>query len=263
LIKATKILLGKIFGHRFYLFLGDTLVLDRYLWLLRFLPITREPMKLIDIGCGTGAFTLVSAARGYNSLGISWDERNQLEAVKCGKNQNLDQSAKFEIRDIRKLAQYRKLRNKFDICVNFENIEHILDDRKLMRDVYNILKPGGMLIFSAPYYFLCPISKSDEGPFSNEEDGGHVRRGYTRTMLEELCLEVGFKVEIISGCSGFFSQKITRIYRKLFVIHPLLAWILILPFRVAPPLLDPLFRNLFGVTDYSICMVASKPRFKP
>ena len=219
-IKATKVLLGKIFGYRFYLFLGDTLVFDRYLCLLQFLPFTRKPMKLIDIGCGTGAFTLVSAARGYNSLGISWDERNLLEAVKCAKNQNLGQSAKFEIRDIRKLAQYKKPRNKFDIFVNFENMEHIIDDRKLTRDVYNILKPGGMLIFSAPYYFLCPISKSDEGPFSNEEDGGHVRRGYTRTMLDELSLEVGFKIEIISGCSGFFFTKNHKNLSEAFCYPP-------------------------------------------
>mgnify|MGYP007024823395 FL=1 len=98
---------------------------------------------------------------------------------------------------------------------------------------------------------------------SHEENGGYVGRGYTRAMLEELCSDSGFHIEKSSGCSGYFSQKITKLYQKISIIRPLLAWVVILPFRALPPLLEPLFQKLFGVTDYSICMVASKPRFKP
>jgi hypothetical protein len=87
------------------------------------------------------------------------------------------------------------------------------------------------------------MSQSDEGPFSHEEDGGHVRRGYTRDMLEELCSDSGFHIEKISGCSGYLSQKITKLYQKLFVISSLLAWVIILPFRAVPHLLDPFSGN--------------------
>ena len=261
IISKAKNFLVNLVGYRLLLVLGDTLVVDRYLWLLKHLPKTRQNEFLVDVGCGSGAFTLASASRGYEATGISWDKRNQEEAQISAKFSGLHEKTKFETIDIRKLDSHHKFKNTFDVCINFENIEHILDDRKLMRDIYGILKPGGMLLFTTPFYFLTPISQSDEGPFSHEEDGGHVRRGYTRAMLEELCLESGFRIEKISGCSGYFSQKICKLYRKIFVIHPLLAWVVILPLRALPPLLDPLFRKLFGVTDFSICMVASKPRF--
>ena len=261
MLQHIKNILVKVFGYRLLLILGDTLVLDRYRWLRQNFPETRQGETLLDVGCGSGAFTLAAAAKGFYSTGISWDERNQNEAEKMARRNRLDDKAKFKALDIRKLDEHKSFIESFDFCINFENIEHIINDRKLMIDIYACLKPGGILLLTSPYFFLNPISSSDKGPFSDIEDGGHVRRGYTRTMLKELCREAGFEIEKISGCSGYFSQKITRIYRALFDIHPLLAWLVILPLRPLPPLLDNLMRKIFGVADYSICMVAVKPRY--
>jgi len=33
-------------------------------------------LKLLDIGCGSGAFTLKSSCLGYNSTGLTWDKNN-------------------------------------------------------------------------------------------------------------------------------------------------------------------------------------------
>ena len=44
--------------------------------------MSRNQEALIDIGCGSGAFSIGAALRGYNSLGLSWDERNQQVAEK-------------------------------------------------------------------------------------------------------------------------------------------------------------------------------------
>jgi SAM-dependent methyltransferase len=261
MLQHIKVILVKVFGYRLLLMLGDTLVLDRYFWLKQHLPETHQGETLLDVGCGSGAFTLAAAARGFHSIGISWDERNQDEAEKMARRTHLADKAKFKTLDIRKLDEQKSFAEKFNFCINFENIEHIIDDRKLMIDIYDCLKPGGILLFTSPYFFLNPISSSDKGPFSHIEDGGHVRRGYTWTMLRELCGEAGFEIEQISGCSGYFSQKITRVYRALFDIHPLLAWLVILPLRPLPPLLDNLVRQIFGVADYSVCMIAVKPRY--
>ena len=261
IIQKLKLNFVKLFGYRTLLFTGDLLVYDRYRWLSKYLPETRNGENLIDVGCGSGAFTLAAAARGYNSTGISWDKRNQAEAEKTALLSGLSDKANFEILDIRNLDK-KKFQNKgFDVCLNFENIEHIIDDKKLMIDIYNQLKPGGMLLFSSPYFFLNPISRSDSGPFSPVEDGGHVRRGYTETMLKELCEKSGFRVELISSCSGFFSQRVTSIYRRFFPINPLLAWLAIFPLRILPPLFDNLIRKFFRTTDFSICMIAVKPRY--
>lgn len=260
-ISMIKTILSKVFGYRLHLVLGDTLVLDRYRWLLKHLPETREGLKLLDIGCGSGAFTLSSAARGYFSVGLSWDERNQQEAYKSANETGLTDKTTFDVSDIRELNKHEEYSGIFDVCINFENMEHVLNDKKLMEDIFDILKPGGMLLFTSPYYFYKPMAQNDKGPFSEEEDGGHVRRGYTKSMLVELCEVSGFQIEEISGCSGYLSQKITRIYRIFFKISPLLAWLVIIPLRILPILFDALIKRMFMTVDYSICMVAVKPRF--
>jgi SAM-dependent methyltransferase len=236
------------------------LVLDRWLWLRRRLPRTRNGERLIDIGCGTGSFTIGAARRGYVPVGLSWDLRNQEVAAEraalCGVNQ-----VEFPVQDVRALDERTEFRQAFEVAICLENIEHIIDDRKLMRVINSCLKPGGMLLLTTPNYFYRAITSGDNGPFSRTEDGGHVRRGYTATGLRELCAETGFFVEEISSCSGFFSQKLTALMRVLGRRSWLLGWCVILPLRLLPPLLDPLLARLTGWPDYSICLIAMKPRF--
>ena len=98
---------------------------------------------------------------------------------------------------------------RYDIAICLENIEHIIDDRKLLTDIAACMKPGGRLLLTTPYLRLSHYPWG-YGAVSPVEDGGHVRRGYTPRMLEELCKHAGLLVEQISYCSGFLSQKITR-----------------------------------------------------
>src|SRR5204862_3544093 len=258
--RMDKSLLVKLFGFPATLIHGDTLVLDRWRWLKRRLPITNNGEKLIDIGCGSGSFSLGAARRGYKSLGLSWDTSNQTTATLRAKLLNLN-SASFEVQDVRYLSERTDLLDTYDVALCFENIEHVIDDRKLLFDITNCLKPGGRLLLTTPYLFYRPISAADLGPFSKIEDGGHVRRGYTKAMLEELCERSGLVLERISFCSGFLSQKITSLFRALNRIHPFVGWILILPLRALPPLLDALITRTTRWVSFSICLEAYKPRF--
>ena len=249
--------LVKVFGHRATLIHGDTLVLDRWRWICQRLPRSDQRPALADVGCGTGAFTIGAALRGYRALGLSWDERNQQvaaeRAVMCGAG-----NASFEVLDVRRLDSKADLRGVFDVVVCTENIEHILDDRKLMRDIAACLKPGGRLLLTTPYEHYRPITAGDEGPFSRIEDGGHVRRGYTEARLQELCQEAGLSVDAFSYCSGILSQKITRLFRTVSRIHPLIGWASILPLRILPPLFDSWLTNRLQWPFYSICLESHK-----
>ena len=82
-------------------------------------------------------------------------------------------------------------------------------------------------------------------------------------MLEELCEHSGLRVERISYCSGYVSQKVTAVMWRVSAINALLAWALILPLRALPPLLDPLITVILGWPHYSICLEAYKPRQFP
>jgi SAM-dependent methyltransferase len=257
-----KSLLVKLFGFPATLVHGDTLVLDRWRWLKQRLPKTRDGGRVMDVGCGTGSFTLGAAHRGYKSLGLSWDERNQATAQERAAMCKLT-AATFEVLDVRRLDERSDLKASFDIVINCENIEHIIDDRKLMRDIADCLKPGGRLLLTTPYWHYRPMMEVDEGPFSRVEDGGHVRRGYSRAMLQELCEQSGLIVEEISFCSGYLSQRITKVLRTLCEVNPMLGWLMVLPLRVLPPLLDGPVTSLLRWPQFSICLEAYKPRFKP
>jgi 2-polyprenyl-3-methyl-5-hydroxy-6-metoxy-1,4-benzoquinol methylase len=252
-------LLVKIFGYYAGFIHGDTLILDRWLWLKKHLPETKNGERLVDVGCGTGAFSIGAALRGYEALGLSWDERNQRMA---GERAQICRAstATFEVLDVRKLDCRDDLIGQFDVALCFENIEHIIDDRKLIKDIATCLKPGGRFLLTTPYFFYRPITSGDKGPFSKVEDGGHVRRGYSKAMIEELTNQANLMIDNISFCSGFLSQKITFIQRVVSNIHPLLGWATILPLRLLPLLFDRFLTSLLRWPYYSICLEAYKPR---
>lgn len=255
-----KSLLIRVLGSSALFIHGDTLMLDRWLWLKSRIPATRNDEKLIDIGCGSGAFSIGTAKLGYNSLGLSWDDRNNNVAIQrariCGAT-----TASFSVVDVRKLDHHKNLVSAFDIAICLENIEHIIDDRKLMQDIAACLKPGGRLLLTTPSLFYRPITSEDMGPFSKVEDGNHVRRGYTKAMLEELCQQSGLVPTEFSDISGFTSQRLTAVLRSFSRIHPLLGWILILPFRWIPPLTDHAIANVLSYPYFCIGLEAYKPRF--
>lgn len=254
-----KSTLVRIMGFPATLIHGNPSVLDRWLWLRKRLPKTNNGEKLIDIGCGTGAFSIGAALRGYKALGLSWDERNQKVAEERAEICKAD-SAKFDILDVRKLDTRKDLIETFDVAVCSENIEHILNDKKLIKDITACLKPGGRLLLTTPYLLYRPIRPGDKGPFSKIEDGGHVRRGYTEAMLEELCKSANIVHERITFCSGFLSQKICFLKSTLGKRHPLFSWAIVLPLRIFPPLLDRVITNAISWPYFSICLEARKPR---
>lgn len=258
--------LVKVLGWRATLIHGDTMVRDRWSWFSRRIPLV-EPAgaRLIDVGCGSGAFTMGAALRGYEAVGLSWDERNQ--AIANGRAAIIGlKTISFPICDVRRLDERPEFQNSFDIAICSENIEHIINDDKLIRDIFGCLKPGGRLLVSTPNFYYHPLEFADRGPFADVEDGRHVRRGYSPAMLRELCDRAGFVVEEIDHVSFFFSQigtKLTRLLNKWFGLK--LGWTLLLPYRIVPVLFDQWLgkwlSEVLAMPGFSITMVAYKPRF--
>jgi len=250
--------LVKVFGFPATLIHGDTLVLDRWLWLKKRLPRTASAEELIDVGCGSGAFTIGAARRGYRALGLSYEERNLRVANERAAICDAP-AARFESFDIRRLDRRDDLRSSFDVAVCLEVIEHILDDCKLMRDIAGCLKPGGRLLLTTPNFHYRAITKNENGPFSTVEDGWHVRKGYTEERLRDLCADAGLIFDACTFCSGFISQKVTYVMRVLSNTHPLLGWAAVLPLRAVPPVFDSLVTRLMSWPYFSIGLEAHKP----
>lgn len=258
-------LLVRLIGWRAALIHGEPLVLDRWKFLKCHMPRVKDTEEqVLEVGCGTGAFSMGLASRGYQVIGLSWDENNQNTAQERARLSGL-KNVEFPIGDARRLHEETGYREAFDVVVCCEVIEHIFKDKKLMLDMYNCLKPGGRLLLTTPNHYYRS-TWNDAGPWSKEEDGGHVRRGYTPSMLRELCREAGFEVEELSTTSQFFSQVTSRLQRRMHLfLHQNVVWLLTVPLRMIPPVLDGWLGRLMGAAlswpGYSLTLVAYKSRF--
>jgi len=248
-------ILVRLFGYRSLFLHGDPLVLDRWRWLRPRLP---EPGSLLDVGSGNGSFTIGAAKMGHVATGLTWDEADQAISVSRAELAGAA-TASFEVQDVRALGERADLRGRFSTVVCLENIEHILDDERLMQAMAGTLTQGGALLLTTPNDAYHPINRADAGPFLPIEDGRHVRKGYSHARLAEMCRANGLDVLEQTTCSGFLSQKLAGILWASRGRAALVGWLVVLPFRILPPLLDPLIRRVTGWPDYSVCLVARKP----
>jgi 2-polyprenyl-3-methyl-5-hydroxy-6-metoxy-1,4-benzoquinol methylase len=259
--KLNRLFLTKLLGARAGLIQGDFLARARWLWLKDRLPLTANGEVLLDVGCGSGAFTICAALRGYETLGLTWDESDTRIAVERAALSHAPK-AKFRICDVRQLDEQADLKGKFDVAICCENIEHILDDRRLVKAISFCLKPGGRLLLTTPNYHFRPIHKSDLGPQSKHEDGSHVRRGYSEGQIRDLFAGTGFIIERISYCGGFASQKLTGLLRLTNGNLYLFGWLFWLPAQPMAPLVDWLISRLFRYPSFSIGVEAYKAKYK-
>lgn len=238
---------------------GDLLVLDRWRWLRRW--FAGQPRgKVLDVGCGGGAFCFGLGRMGFSCIGLSWDDPRMLRARQRAAAIGVSDNVEFTVQDARHLDQQQQWRAMFDYVVCTENIEHILDDHKLMTDMAAVLKDGGLLFLTTPNKDYIPIGVGDpKDKLSLVEDGGHVRVGYDENDCRAICSKTGFDVVNIDYCSGFMSQKLTGFYRILIsCVGVPAAWAIIFPFRILPLLCDRMILRLFDWPGYSICLVARR-----
>ena len=212
-----------------------------------------------DLGRGMGAFSPRLTDQGYDALGLTWDaaqrERAETRARRLGA------SAHFRALDVRDLDRAEDLRNQFAVVVLCEVIEHVLDDRRLLRAAAGCLEPGGRILLTTPNLQYRAVVPEHAGPFSSLENGEHVRRGYTKSHLVELCQQAGLIPEEITSCSGLLSQKATWACYTAGRLSPHLARALTLPLH---PIVSALDRTVTSWTDwppYSLCVEGVKPRF--
>lgn len=95
---------------------------------------------LLDLGCGFGEFAGVFFERQVE-VGIDISIEDLMKAKKNNKHK------KLLIADARNLPFSQ---NKFSTVISNSTIEHIPHPEKVMQEVYRVLKPGGIFIYTVP-----------------------------------------------------------------------------------------------------------------
>ena len=132
--------------------------------------------SVLEIGCGSGTYTRLLAASAATVQAVEIDERFVAEAQAA--TRGLDNVT------VRKAdAAKERYQQEFDTVLMLDVLEHIEDDRTLLRNLAEALRPEGRLILKVPA-FPWLFGTMDQAV-------GHHRR-YTREDLAARLVDSGF-----------------------------------------------------------------------
>ena len=104
--------------------------------------------------------------------------------------------------------------NEFDVILCNHVLEHIPDDTQAMRELYRVLKPGGMGIFQVPQDLSRQKTFEDDSITNKKERAkifgqyDHVRI-YGRDYFDKL-RSIGFKVKEVDYTATLSKEEITK-----------------------------------------------------
>jgi SAM-dependent methyltransferase len=167
-------------------------IMEHIFW--KKLPFLSKDLKILCVGCGTGA-ELEQAAQFGQVTGVDIDP--QVVALCKKKGLHVIQADILEA----SLPQ-----ESFDVVVAMDVIEHIQDDYKTVQALSGLLKKGGHLLVTVPA-LPCLWSSFDE-----EGDFPHFRR-YTKKTLSDVLSSQPLKKEKLSYYN-FFLFPVAFLARK-------------------------------------------------
>ena len=168
------------------------------------------PLQIADAGSGFGQYVYYLSKR-YPGAKITGLDIKQEQVDDCNRffaAIRRDQQVSFRYADLTELIN----RETWDLVLSVDVMEHIEEDRKVFRHLYNGLKPGGFLLISTP---------SDQGgsDVHDEHDTSfideHVRDGYGIQEIEGKLREAGFAdihTRYSYGGPGKISWKLSMKY---------------------------------------------------
>ena len=106
---------------------------------VRHLPAPVEGAKLLDIGCGSGAFVRRAISLGYSAEGLEFDAAAVAAAAKEG----------IPVRE-GSLPDTGLPNAGFDVVMLSQVIEHLHDPMAALREIHRLLKPGGLFWLATP-----------------------------------------------------------------------------------------------------------------
>ena len=160
--------------------------------------------SLLDIGCGGGL--MISQLTNYFKKAVGVDMSK--ESIDFAKqfSDNI-----FLVGD----AQNLKFENdKFDCVISVDSFEHFPDDKKVINEIYRVLKKNGTLIIYTPCKEgLLSNTKSASLYHSDKNSFMIDYRYYDKKSLEKLCKESKFIIENISYHNIFIQEFLTQLLK--------------------------------------------------
>mgnify|MGYP001480314827 CR=1 FL=1 len=145
--------------------------------------------NILDAGCGNGAIANILQRNGYKITAIDSSESGIDHAQRAYPNVHFRNISIYE-----NLSE--TLKQKFDIIVSTEVVEHLTDPQLYAENLFNALDDNGLLIVSTPYHgylknLTISIFNKWDNHFTVLWDGGHIKFWSYKT-LKKLLSNAGF-----------------------------------------------------------------------
>lgn len=156
----------------------------------------KRGIKVLDVGCGSGAVMEFLNARGYETYGIDMSETAVAFCKERGLHAELGLADTINFPDA-----------TFDMVCSFDMLEHVDDDAKAIAEMARVLKPGGIFIATVPaHQFL----------FSYHDELLHHKRRYGKGQFVNL-IRTQFSPLLVSWihASILFPIIVSRFAKKV------------------------------------------------
>jgi 2-polyprenyl-3-methyl-5-hydroxy-6-metoxy-1,4-benzoquinol methylase len=146
-----------------------------------------HPLRVLDIGCGSGRFLRILKGLGHDVIGLEISAA----AVEAAKQSGV----KAVVGNAESRVGLADVGADFDVITTLDVLEHTFDPPQVLRHLTALLKPGGCFIVSVPnvacftarWQILCGRFPSEP---SGIFDSGHIR-WFTRSNLEAYVAKAG------------------------------------------------------------------------
>lgn len=165
--------------------------------ILKLLP-KKKGLKILDLGCGNGAFSNKLGSLGYEVIAVDVSD-DGIKIAEKEKAQNVSFHCKSFYDD-----NFKDIVGaNFDVVLSTEVIEHLFWPKLLFKTARDVLKPGGLILISTPYhgYFknlILSLINGWDNHFDVQWDGGHIKFFSKKTLIH-MMKQSGFKVFHFSG----------------------------------------------------------------
>lgn len=146
--------------------------------------------RVLDLGCGNGAFTEQVRLAGFHVTGI--DHSNS--GIEIARRHYPE--VQFAQHDLDTCLPDSYIR-KYDAVISVEVIEHLLLPRKLLTAAGSALQTGGLFVVTAPFHgywknLALALTNGFDAHWHPLRDYGHIKF-FSRATLTALLRESGFR----------------------------------------------------------------------
>ena len=110
--------------------------------------------RIMDIGCGEGGVLVPFLDKGCTAVGIELDELKSGYARELLSRQIGEGQVEVVNQNIYEEAALARFRGQFDLILLKDVIEHIPDQEKFIPYLKQFLKPGGLVFFGFPPWYM-------------------------------------------------------------------------------------------------------------